>query len=135
MPRVRGRRLTAVLLIAGLAAGCHRIQPVYNVQNRAIPEYGQQQPSLDRIRDAIAVAAENQRWQVVPIRPGVMRATLRWSNHVADADIVYSQQSYSIVLAGSTNLKQSGGDIHRNYNRAVQQLEDEINRQLLRVAH
>ncbi|MGE5540443.1 MAG: hypothetical protein ACM30I_17640 [Gemmatimonas sp.] len=130
-----GRHLAVVVIVAVSAAGCHRVQPVYNVQNRPVPAVGQQSLSLDKVRDAILSAAVVQRWQVVPVRPGMIRATLRWQTHTADADILYSEQSYSIVLAGSSNLKQQDGDIHRNYNRAVQRLEDEINRQLLRAAY
>jgi hypothetical protein len=111
--------------------GCQRIQPAYNVQNRPIPAFAQEHTSLERMRDAIAVAAVNQRWQV---SRRAMRAAPQWEGHVADTDILYSQQGYSIVLADSSNLKQTDGEIHRNYNRAVRRLEEEINRQLVRAS-
>jgi hypothetical protein len=45
-------------------------------------------------------------------------------------NITYSQQAYSITLAGSTNLRQEGDEVHKKYNKWIRQLERSIDDRL-----
>jgi hypothetical protein len=67
MPRVVGRHFVALLIAVLTVIGCHGPHPVYDVQNRPIPGLGQEQPSLETMRDAITAATVKQRRQVTSV--------------------------------------------------------------------
>lgn len=132
---VIGRRLAVLIVAVIFLAGCaQRYEPVYNVNNSPTA------PGLsaEKVAAAITTAAYKQTiqpWQLVPVKPGTMRGKVMWEGFSADADILYTDKAYSIIFVGTVNLAGKDGTIHRNYNRAVQRLEEEINRQLLAAAN
>lgn len=116
-------------VVAGLLAGCQRIQPIYSVKDHPVPIAAQNQP-LDSIELTIQSAAAAKGWRVDRVRPGLMRATQKWRDHTAIVDITYDQRSFSIDYEASSNLKAQGDQIHRAYNNFVKALEDEIDKRL-----
>jgi hypothetical protein len=133
------RRLAVVFVAALVLTGCaNRWEPVYNVQEHPIS-----QPNLttDKVGKAITTAAASvptlQRWTVTPNGTGAMKARVTWDQKfTANADIKYSNRSYSIVLVDAVaDLHGKDDLIHRNYNRAVRALEQEIDRQLQLAAN
>jgi hypothetical protein len=66
---------------------------------------------------------------MVPVRPGVMRATLNLRTHVAVAEITYDAQHFAIRYVDSVNLQYDGTSIHKNYNSWIQNLERAISQQ------
>lgn len=122
----------AALVVMLAIAGCHRVQPVYKVDNHPVPTVAQQ-ASLATLETAIYEATSSNGWMVEKVNPGLMRATQKWREHAATIDIVYSQKTYSINYAGSANLRADQDFIHRRYNSLVLKLEQEIERRLYKV--
>jgi len=52
--------------------------------------------------------------------------TLHLREHTAIVDIPYSAKSYSILYKSSVNLTEKSGQIHKNYNGWVQNLDQRI---------
>lgn len=63
--------------------------------------------------------------------PGKISGTLKLRRHVAVVDIPYDTQSYSIKYVDSTELNYADGNIHKNYNGWIQNLEKGIRAQLM----
>jgi hypothetical protein len=118
-----------VIAIA-VASGCTRNQPIYNVENAAVPITGKQL-SVDQVRTAIVRALVQKRWNVSDESEGRLEATIHVRSHMARINIDYSPTRYSITYKDSAVLNYDGATIHRNYNRWIMQLQDIINRELL----
>jgi hypothetical protein len=54
-------------------------------------------------------------------------------NHTATAEVKYNTKTYSIRYLDSTNLDASGGNIHKNYNGWIENLDREIRAELLKT--
>jgi hypothetical protein len=115
----------ALFIIACTAA------PIQNVQHGAI-NASKQNPSLEEVSKAIIRAGAGLGWQMSPQKPGLMQGRLALRNHVAVVDIKYDRKCYSIDYKDSTNLDYDAakGQIHRNYNGWIQNLDKAIQAQL-----
>jgi len=118
------------LLLVLTLAGCGRVQPVLNVEDTPVA-YNLQSK---QVKSVIYDAAVDRGWLVSEIKPGLMRAELFVRSHHAVVDIMYSDKFYSITYVESENLKYSDGNIHRNYNRWVNNLNTDIKNKLARAA-
>jgi hypothetical protein len=119
-----------VILVLVLAVGaCQRIQPIYSVQGHAVPT-ASAILAPDQVMQLIVSAAQSKGWTIDPINPTQVRATQKWRTHSATVIISTDGKTYSINFDGSTNLSQSGGIVHREYNERVRALENEIDRRL-----
>lgn len=123
------KSLSLVVVVLALSA-CMREKPIYNVDNNAIAYSSVKKLSAGNVRKLITKAARSNRWIVQKIRPGMLRATLRWRSHEAQVNIAYSSKNYSITYASSQNLLEKDGMIHRKYNQRVMELRNEIDRLL-----
>jgi hypothetical protein len=65
--------------------------------------------------------------------PGVVNGTIHLRTHTAVIDVEYSTKSYNIVYRSSENLDARDGQIHKNYNGWIENLDNAIRRELLRV--
>ena len=117
--------VTALLLIAA----CATTQPVYDVTQAPIAA-NKPNPTMDDISKAIVRAGTGLGWQMNPDRPGHLTGRLLLRTHVAVVDIDYTQSVYSIKYRESTNLDAEGGNIHKNYNGWIQNLDKAIKTQL-----
>ncbi len=127
---MRAKTAPAMLLLAMLLVeACSRTAPVYDVQNRPIPVVAQKL-SLDEIGQNITSAARRRNWRVDPIEPGRMTGRLDDRQHEAVIDISYTQQTYSITLVESANLRQEDGEIHKKYNKWIRLLLRDIDDRL-----
>ncbi|MBR0682734.1 hypothetical protein GXW74_19740 [Roseomonas eburnea] len=118
-------RTAPVLAMAGAfgLSGCTR--PVYNVESRSFVDSG----TPEARRNQILRAGAGLGWEMEPVRPGLVRATLRLRGHVAVTEVFYTADSFSIRHADSTNLQYDGTSIHKNYNGWIENLERAIIRQ------
>jgi hypothetical protein len=119
---------TAPALLAAAAfglSGC--AQPIYDTGGGT---FTGEAPLAVRARQ-IERAGGGLGWQVDPVRPGVMRATLNIRTHVAVTEIAYDTTRFTIRYVDSRNLGYSGTSIHRNYNGWIQNLERAISQQPL----
>jgi hypothetical protein len=126
------RKLALVLAasFALLIVGC-RIAPVYNVGGDAITS-SKANLTMNDVSKAITRAGATLGWQIQETGPGHMIGTLNLRTHVAVVDIAYDTKAFSITYKDSTNLQYDAakGEIHKNYNGWVQNLENGIRTQL-----
>jgi hypothetical protein len=129
------RKAAAVLAacFALLAVGC-RIAPIYNVNGDAIAA-NKPNLTMSDVRGAIIQAGAELGWQMKPTAPGIIVGTLQLRDHVAVVDITYDTKSYSINYKDSSNLQYDAakGEIHKNYNGWIQNLESRIRAKLLAI--
>lgn len=115
----------AVLLVAVLVSvGCARVQPVYNVPDTAVDVSSDN--GAEEIRKAILAGAQAKGWRVEEVGPGHMIARVAVRTHTATVDIYYDNDSYSIQYRDSSDLMYDGSNIHRNYNKWIIYLDEQI---------
>ena len=121
----------AVLVLA--LAGCVRVAPIYNLD--AVPVVASSGKSLSaaQVRTAIITAGTGLGWRIADGGSGRLEGTLTLREHVAVVEIPYSGSSYAIKYKRSTNLNESGGQIHSNYNGWVQNLDRAIRQEISRL--
>jgi hypothetical protein len=130
--RINMNQKLVIALLIGLftvaMAGC-RTAPVYDVTDAPIvankPSY-----TLDDVRKAIQRAGSSLGWQMQEVDPNTLEGTLHLRSHMAQVDIPYTKENYSIAYKDSSNLKYDGKIIHSNYNGWIQNLDRAIKVQL-----
>lgn len=124
-------RLAITALLVVFISGCStfRVEPVYNAEQVPVPTALQSGP-LSTIENIIKTAAVGRGWLVEDAGPGKIKATLKSRTHEAVIDILYSKTNYSIEYVSSADLLYEDGKIHRNYNKWVKILENDINKGL-----
>ena len=111
----------AVMAVALFLAGCARTAPIAQIHTTVSAGHTEAQ-----VKSAILKAGIQREWVMSEPAPGVIKATTQTRDHVATVRISYSATGYSINYESSLNLMASGGKIHRNYNRWVQNLNKDI---------
>jgi hypothetical protein len=108
--------------VVGALAGCvSRTAPIETVQNQVATGHTEAQ-----VRNAILKAGLNRQWIMTDAGPGVIKGRQQSRGHTANVLVQYSANSYIIKYDGSTNLMAEGGKIHKNYNRWVHNLDQDI---------
>lgn len=122
----------AVLVAAASAsqAGCFRCDPVFNVVDVPVPTSSAKSLTTEQVRAAIIRAGASLGWQVSDAGPGRLVGTIALRKHTAEIEIPYSDAAYSITYRNSTNLDAADGQIHKNYNGWIQNLNRDILKQL-----
>ena len=120
----------AIVLAAAALVGCNTIAPIQNVSNVSVSEQANRPLTPDQVRGAIVRAGAGLGWIMKDAGPGRLTSTLLLRTHTAEVDIPYSASSYSIAYKSSSNMQESGGRIHRNYNGWIQNLNRGVNAQL-----
>lgn len=121
------RTLSIIAVCAGaiIFAGCGRTNPVMNIEGSPIA-VSSGKTNMDKVKGAIMSAGTRLGWQMKPVANGHMVATLFQRGHMAQVDIKYTTESYSITYKDSSNLHYDGANIHRNYNNWVNNLDRNI---------
>lgn len=114
-----------------LLVGCGRLQPIMEIQDTPI-SYDLQSK---QVKSAIVLAATKRGWGITEVEPGVLTAKLHLRSHIAEVMIHYDTKFYSILYVKSDNLDEDDGKIHRNYNRWINNLNVDIQRQLAVTAN
>jgi hypothetical protein len=125
------RALIVACLIA-VAAGCTS-RPIQDVAAEAVVVTPGKAATNDNVRDAILRAGTGLGWSMRPTGPGVVNGTIHLRTHTAVIDVEYTTKSYNIVYRSSENLDVGNGQIHKNYNGWIENLNNAIRRELLRV--
>src|SRR5215213_6606280 len=110
------------------ATGCNTLQPVYEVVDSPIDSGGKPM-TMDSVQKAIQRAGVGLGWQIKPVKTGQMTGQLDLRTHRALVDITHNTKTYSIKYRDSTDLAAKDGQIHRNYNGWVQNLDKAIRAQ------
>jgi len=119
----------AVLVMAVAFGGCTSA-PIMNVDNTAVASASGKPLTQDEVRGAIVRAGAALGWQMKDEGPNKLIGTLMLRSHTAVVEIPYSAANFSIKYRSSVNLDESGGNIHRNYNGWIQNLDRGINAQI-----
>ncbi|CAM2994385.1 hypothetical protein VIRA109638_09335 [Vibrio rarus] len=124
------KKILVSIFCVFLLAACSRVNPILNVDNAPI---GYDLQST-QVKAAIEQAAKDRGWIVTEVQSGELKADLLVRSHTARINITYDEKFYSIHYLSSTNLKAGNGKIHRNYNRWVNNLNVDIQRNLATIA-
>ena len=113
-------------LLFACVAAC-RTQPIRDVIDAPLPSVWAD-ASSDAADEAIWRAGRKVGWQIERLRPGVLRGTWRHEHYTALVTIVREGARISIRYEESDHLLREGG-IHENYNRMVERLLRQIERE------
>ena len=149
-------RQTAMGALIMLAA-CNTVEPVQSITDAPMPHAVQQKYSDGDVGKIIAAAAINKGWQVDEQRPGMVHVMLHWNNysaqagvnaavscvksdckteaHDSGATITYTQQRYTIMPDPSPSDNLPAGLGYRQFNKYVDRLRREIDKNLNQAAH
>lgn len=120
---MRSLKLASVFLVVAVLSAC--AAGVQNVSKEPFPANADKL-SLAEIEETIVEAATSREWIVQREGQGHLTATYAPRTHSATVAIYFDQKQFSIVYADSTNLQYNGKTIHRNYNRWVNTLKQDI---------
>ena len=127
--------IKSIIVVLGISTvislGACTTKPILNVNDAPVLTT----KSLDavQVRGAIVAAGVALGWQVVDVNPGVLRGTLKLRDHTAIVEIPYTTGKYSIIFKSGDNLGEKDGQIHKNYNGWVQNLDNRIKAELTRL--
>jgi len=125
-------RIRVVLDVALLLAGC-TTRPILNVTDQPVVTSAGKPVSADQVRNAIVKAGNSLGWVMTPVSPGLVNGRLALRDHLAVVDVRYTATTYSITYKDSTNLNYRDGQIHKNYNGWIENLDRDIRNELLRT--
>lgn len=114
----------AIILATATMMGC-RSAPVQDVVDAPVTTSTQKYAN-DDVRKAILEAGARLGWQMKDLDKGHMLGTLFLRSHMAQVDIHYTKQNYTIKYKNSSNLDYDGENIHSNYNGWIQNLDNAI---------
>lgn len=118
---MNNKSVLVLALTATLLTGCARTAPIHNVHQTLPQRYTDNQ-----MKTAIIEAGIGRKWIMTPVAPGIINGRLAQRGCTANIRVSYNPQSYSIQYLSSENLKAKGGKIHSNYNRWVNNLDQDI---------
>lgn len=116
-----------------LALGACATKPVHNVADAPVTTVSGKPAQASQVRTAIITAGTSLGWQIVEVKPGLLKGTLNLRTHTAIVDIPYSASKYSITFNSGVNLNDKDGQIHKNYNGWIQNLDNKIRSELSRI--
>lgn len=120
-------RCVLLPLLFVVITGCTS-KPIYNAQEQFSSGM---QIGARQMQRAIVTALNDRQWKVQSLQPGMVKATITVrGRHHAEVDIPYSPTSFQINYRSSWGLDEKNGKIHRNYNRWVNRLRDNILKEL-----
>jgi hypothetical protein len=123
------------LLVATLAVGqaACTSKPILNITDAPVTTSTGKAAQSAQVRTAIVNAGTSLGWVMVETSPGVMQGTLSLRSHTAVVEIPYSATKYSIRFKSGTNLNERDGEIHKNYNGWIQNLDGKIRSEISRL--
>ncbi|EGE2516295.1 hypothetical protein DRW31_01610 [Shigella dysenteriae] len=111
----------AAIAVVGALAGCARTAPIDQVHSTVSAGHTQEQ-----VKKAILKAGVERKWIMSEAGQGIIKARQQSHDHSAEIRINYTASSYDINYENSQNLQASGGQIHKNYNSWVRNLDKDI---------
>ncbi len=121
----------AVLAVAfAMLAGCGSV-PMRNVNDAPVVTGSGKPVTADQVRIAIVGAGKGLGWTMTPADPGLVVGRITLRGHTAVIDVRYTPKSFSIQYKDSSGLNYRDGQIHKNYNGWVDNLERDIRGNLL----
>ncbi|CDL86528.1 hypothetical protein [Xenorhabdus cabanillasii] len=109
------------LACVAMLAGCARTAPILTPQTTIVTK-----SSLSTVKKAILEAGKKRKWAMTEVSPGVIDGYLKSRAHDVQIRINYTEKNYSINYVNSRKMMERKGNIHRNYNRWVNNLDKDI---------
>lgn len=131
--RTRNILLAASLAAAVTLGGCARTQGIVNIDNAPVTPSTAKSLTATQVRQAIITGGTSLGWRMIDAGPGKLEGTLNLRTHTAVVDIPYSATAYSLKYKRSEGLQEADGQIHRNYNSWVQNLDRAIRTEISRL--
>jgi uncharacterized lipoprotein YajG len=125
-------KIALIAIAFALLGGC-RTAPIHNVSDAPVVVAAGKQATTDDVKMAILRAGGNLGWQMTQTGAGLINARIALRGHTASVDVNYNTKTYTITYRDSTNLDASGGQIHKNYNGWIENLDRDIRAQLLLI--
>ena len=113
-------------LVISLTACAAKPRPVLNYNQQGIPSG----LTTKQVQQSIQTAGQLRGWTMTSVKPGLMQGSIDSHGHYASITIPYDDNFYSINYKDSYGLKYNGTTIHRNYNKWIATLNQEIQTQL-----
>ena len=123
------KHLLLVVAFAALA-GCTSA-PIRNVNDAPVVTGSGKPVTAEQVRTAILGAGKGLGWTMTPADPGLVVGRITLRGHTGVIDVRYTPKSFSIQYKDSTGLNYIDGQIHKNYNGWVENLERDIRGNLL----
>ena len=111
-------------------AGCTSA-PVRNINEAPVVLGSGKAATADQVRTAIVGAGNGLGWTMTPGAPGLVTGRIALRGHTAQIDVRYTPTTYSIADKDSTNLDFRDGQIHKNYNGWIENLNRDIRGNLM----
>lgn len=111
-------------------AGCTSA-PLRTVNDAPVVTGSGKPVTADQVRIAIVGAGKGLGWTMTPADPGLVVGRITLRGHTAEVDVRYTPKSFSIKYKDSIGLNYKDGQIHKNYNGWVENLERDIRGNLL----
>ncbi len=124
-------RLPLAIIVVALLVACSPRQ-IHNTDERPVPLQAQTQ-SLANLEKAIIEAGAPRGWVFTKAAEGHLLATYARNDWSATVNILFNQKTYRITYNNSVNLKKNGDSIHYNYNRWVNNLDEDIQLKLAQL--
>ena len=127
------RKVVLLLLISLFVLSCaHKVQPIYDAEI-SVPPKAQSEDISKAIRSALIARG----WTVTKEDQDVIESQIHVRSHTAAIRIPFNEQSIRIRYVSSDHLlysQESGtASIHRNYNKWIKLLEQDISSNLVRI--
>jgi hypothetical protein len=106
-------------------AGCTSA-PVRNINDAPVVTGSGKRLTADQVRVAIVGAGTGLGWTMAAATPGLVTGRLALRGHTAMIDVRYTPTTYSILYKDSSNLEYGNGQIHKNYNGWIENLNRDI---------
>lgn len=121
--------IVAAGLLAGTPARAGRDAPIEDLVDVPVATVSGNPVTLDALARAIAAGCARRGWVCEVTSPGEIKGLLNIRSHRAEVRIPYDSNKYSILYVSSENLRYDAEEktIHRNYNKWVANLRNDIN--------
>ncbi|WP_445679408.1 hypothetical protein [Radicibacter daui] len=116
-------RFAVAALFMCLLVSCRA--PIYQVSDAEFPA-GTEKLSMADIKSVIVQVAAGRDWIVSETAPGKLVLTYSPRDVEAKVEVDFDLKKFSIRYVDSVNLLYDGTEIHRNYNRWVNNLQHDI---------
>ena len=123
------KSLLLVVTFAALA-GCTSA-PIRNVSDAPVVTGSGKAVTADQVRTAILGAGKGLGWSMTPADPGLVVGRITLRGHTAVIDVRYTPKTFSIQYKDSIDFNYQNGQIHKNYNGWIENLERDIRGNLL----
>lgn len=131
---LRSLTILIVSVFLATAAQAREAVPIINYENQLVAK----PLTIDQVKQAIVTAAAMNSWTITkgPTENSVTATLVVRNKHTVIVNITYSKENFSVVYAGSINMKYQPnagtGIIHPFYNKWTRDLVDTIQANLER---